>query len=168
MTQSKRKLGLGLLLPSGKHAQCQVSFENNVRTSSNSIVGEIHKSTAPVVVQYDQFSTINEGLGQARCSDQSYLIEKLRTSLMIKPIWKHVDSNFINQWSMIDNQITTNVISHFLWNIDSFTKCYLNNTLSQQYISKWNQCNHQMGHNKQLYLQVLWWATNPWSYYLWM
>ena len=55
---------------------------------------------------------------------------------MTKSIWKHVDSNFINQWS--------NVISHLPWNIDSFTKCYLNNTLADgiNVIIKWVIANN--------------------------
>ena len=44
-TQSKRKFGQGVTLPSIRHAQCQVIFRNKLRKSSNHNICEIHKLT---------------------------------------------------------------------------------------------------------------------------
>ena len=45
VTQSKRKFELGVTLPSTRHTQCQVTFRNKLRKSSNHNTREIHKST---------------------------------------------------------------------------------------------------------------------------
>ena len=123
ITQSKRKFGLGVILPSTRHIQCQVTFRSKIKSSSNANIRNIHASTTSTNVQYDQFNTTREALKQVRLNDESYLIEKLTTqSLVIKSIWSFVDSKSINCW--------TSVINHLPRNIFSFTIRYLNNTLA--------------------------------------
>ena len=123
VTQSKRKFGLGVILPSTRHAQCQVTFRNKPRKSSNHNIREIHESTRNINIQYDQFNSTREALKHIRSSDVSCIMEKLTTpSLVVKSIWEFVDGRFINQWP--------NVISHLPRNIFSFTIRYLSNTLA--------------------------------------
>ena len=55
VTQSKRKFGLGMILPSTRHTQCQVTFRNKLRKSGNHNIREIHKSTRNINTQYNQF-----------------------------------------------------------------------------------------------------------------
>ena len=43
VTQSKRKFGLGVILASTRHTQCQVTFRNKLRKSGNHNIREIHK-----------------------------------------------------------------------------------------------------------------------------
>ena len=123
ITQSKRKFGLGLILPSTRHTQCQVTFRNKIGNSSNDNIREIHKSTAAVNVQYDQFNNTREALKEIRLIDERHLLNNLTTqSLVIKSIWNYADSNFICKWS--------NVVNHLPKNIYSFVVRYLNNTLA--------------------------------------
>ena len=123
VTQSKCKFGLGAILPSTRHTQCQVTFRNKLRKSGNHNMREIHKSTRNINIQYDQFNSTCEALEHIRSSDISCIMEKLTTqSLVLKSIWEFVDGRFINQWS--------NVISHLPRNILSFTIHYLNNALA--------------------------------------
>ena len=123
VTQSKRKFGLGEILSSTRHTQCQVTFRNKLRKSSNHNTREIHKSTSNINIQYNQFNSTREALKHIRSSDVSCIMEKLTTqSLVVKSIWEFVDGRFINQWSI--------VISHLPRNIFRFTIHYLNNTLA--------------------------------------
>ena len=123
ITQSKCKFGLGVILPSTKHNQCQVTFRNKLRKSSYHNIREIHKSTGNINIQYNQFNSTCEALKHIRSSDVSYIMEKLTTqSLVVRSIWEFIDGRFIYQWS--------NVIGHLPRNIFSFTICYLNNTLA--------------------------------------
>ena len=135
VTQSKRKFGLGLILPSTKHTQCQVSFRNKLLNSNNENIREIHNSSSKVNLQYDQFNSTRQALKQIRLSDKRYLINNLSTqSLIISSIWKYADSKFINTWS--------NVISHLPRNIYNFTIRYLNNTLANgTNAKKWGTTN---------------------------
>ena len=147
-TQSKRKFGLGVILPSTRHTQCQVTFRNKLRKSGNHNIREIHKWTSNINIQYDQFNSTRDALKHIRSSDVSCIMEKLTTqSLVVKSILEFVDGRFINQWS--------NVISHLPRNILPFY-----HSLSQQHVSKWYKC-HQMGYNQQLHLHILWPTTNP-------
>ena len=60
VTQSKRKFGLCLILPSTRHTQCQVTFRNKLRKSSNHNIREFHESTRNINIQYDQFNSTRE------------------------------------------------------------------------------------------------------------
>ena len=155
VTQSKRKSGQGVILPSTRHTPCQVTFRNKLRKSDNHNIREIHKSTRNIYIQHDQFNSTREALKLIRSSDVSCIMEKLTTqSLAVKSIWESVDGRFTNQWS--------NVISHLPRNIFSFTIRYLNNTLANGTNAiKW-------GYNQQLHLHILWSTTNPWSCHWWM
>ena len=57
VTQSKRKFGLGVILPSARHTQCQVTVRNKLRKSGNHNIREIRKSTININIQYDQFNS---------------------------------------------------------------------------------------------------------------
>lgn len=114
-------------------------FRNKYRKSSTFNVWEIHKYTALVNVQEDQFSTTREALSQIHFSDESYLIEKLATqSLLIKPIWEHVDGKYINR--------LPNAVSHFPRRIYNFAVQYLSSKLSNGTIAiKWGITNSFAG-----------------------
>ena len=87
VTQSKRKFGLGVTLPSTRHTQCQVTFRNKLRKSGNHDIRETHKSTSNINIQYDQFYSTRDALKHIRSSDVSCIIEKLTTqSLVAKSI----------------------------------------------------------------------------------
>ena len=43
ITQSKTQIRLGVILPSTRHNQCQLTFRNKPRKSSNHNIREIHK-----------------------------------------------------------------------------------------------------------------------------
>ena len=105
VTQSKCKFGLGVILPSKRHTQCQVTFRNKLRKSGNHNICEIQKSTTNINIQYNQFHSTRDALNHIRSSDVSSIMEKITTQrLVVKSIWEFVDGGFINQWS--------NVISH--------------------------------------------------------
>ena len=135
VTQSKRKFGLGVILPSTRHTQCQVTFRNKLRKSINHNIREIHKSTSNINIQYDQFNSTRDALKHISSSDVSCIMEKLTTqSLVVKSILEFVDGRFINQWS--------NVISHLPRNIFNFTIRYLSNTLANATTAmKWGISN---------------------------
>ena len=89
VTQSKRKFGLGMILPSTRYTQCQVTFRNKLRKSGNHNIREIHKSTRNINIQYDQSNSTLEALKHIRSSDVSCVMEKLTTqSLAVKSIWE--------------------------------------------------------------------------------
>ena len=96
MTKSKHKFYLGLVLPSARYTQCQVTLQNRLRKSSNSNVRGINKSTVPVNFQYDKFGTKRK---RWTCSsNEGSLIKNLKTqSLIIKSTREHLDSKFINR-----------------------------------------------------------------------
>ena len=105
VTQSKCKFELGVILPSKRHTQCQVTFRNKLRKSGNHNICEIQKSTTNINIQYNQFHSTRDALNHIRSSDVSSIMEKITTQrLVVKSIWEFVDGGFINQWS--------NVISH--------------------------------------------------------
>ena len=79
VTQSKRKFGLGVTLPSTRHTQCQVTFRNKLRKSSNHNIRNIHKSTRNINIQYDHFNSTREALRHNRPSDVSCIMEELTT-----------------------------------------------------------------------------------------
>ena len=89
VTQSKRKFGLGVILPSTRYTQCQVTFRNKLRKSGNHNIREIHKSSRNINIQYDQSNSTLEALKHIRSSDVSCVMEKLTTqSLAVKSIWE--------------------------------------------------------------------------------
>ena len=117
VTHYKHKFELEVTLPSTRHTQCQVSFSNKLRKSSNRSIREVHKSARNI-----KFNSTRETLKHIGSSDVSCIMERVTTqSLVVKFIWEFVDGRFINQWS--------NVIGHLPRNILSFTIRYLNNTL---------------------------------------
>ena len=73
VTQSKRKFELGVTLPSTRHTQCQVTFRNKLRKSSNYNICEIHKATRNINIQYDLFNSTCEALKHIRSSDRCKL-----------------------------------------------------------------------------------------------
>ena len=75
VTQSKRKFGLGVILPSTKHTQCQVTFRNKLSKSSNHNIREIHKSTRNSNIQYDQLNSTREASKHIRSSDVSCIMK---------------------------------------------------------------------------------------------
>ena len=122
VTQSKHKFVLGVILPSTRDTQCQVTFRNKLRKSGNHNIREIRKSTSNINIQYDQFSSTRDALKHIRSSDVSCILEMLTTqNLVLNSMWEFVDGRFINQWP--------NAISHLPRSIYNFTICYLNNTL---------------------------------------
>ena len=70
VTQSKRKFGLGMILPSTRHTQCQVTFRNKLRKSGNHNIREIHKSTRNINIQYDQLNSTREALKHIRLHNE--------------------------------------------------------------------------------------------------
>ena len=105
VTHSKRKFGLGVVLPSTRHIQCQETFRNKLRKSSNHNIRKTHKSTRNINIQYDKFNSTRETLKHIRSSDVSCLMEKLTTqSVVVKSICEFEYRRFINQWP--------NIISH--------------------------------------------------------
>ena len=105
VTHSKRRFGLGVVLLSTRHIQCQETFRNKLRKSSNHNIRKIHKSTRNINIQYDKFNSTRETLKHIRSSDVSCLMEKLTTqSVVVKSICEFEYRRFINQWS--------NIISH--------------------------------------------------------
>ena len=77
-TQSKCRFGLGVILPSTRHTQYQVTFRKPGKSSNHDIC-EIHKSTRNINIQYNQFNSTREALKHIRSSDVSYIMEKLTT-----------------------------------------------------------------------------------------
>ena len=123
VTQSNCKFRLGVILPSTRHTQCQVTFRNKLRKSTNHNICEIDKSTSNINIQYDQFYSTRDALKRIRSSNVSCILEKLTTqSLVVKSMWEFINGRFINQWS--------NVVSYLPRNIFNFTIRYLNNTLA--------------------------------------
>ena len=87
ITQFECKFGLGVILPSTRHAQCQVTFRNKRRKSSNHNICEIHKSTTNINIQFDQFNSTRKALKHIHSSDVSCIMEKLNTqSQVLKPV----------------------------------------------------------------------------------
>ena len=79
VTQSKHKFRLGVILPSTRHTQCQVTFKNKLRKSGNHNICEIHKSTSNINIQYDQVNSTRDALKHIRSSNVSCIMEKLPT-----------------------------------------------------------------------------------------
>ena len=114
VTQSKHKFGLGVILPSTRQTQCQVTFRNKLRKSSNQNIREIHKLTRNIHIQYDQFNSTCDALKHIRSSNVSCIREKLTTQILVmKSMWKFVDGRFINQWSNRVTYLETSSVSPF-------------------------------------------------------
>ena len=121
---TKSKFGLGLVLPSDRFTQCQVTFRNSLKNSTNSNIRKIHSDTSKDRnIQYDQYLTTKDALKKIRNMKEERVREELQTqSLVIKSIWDYALSSFTNTWS--------NVLNKMPRNIYSFINRYLSNTLA--------------------------------------
>ena len=123
ITQTKSKFGLGIVLPSARHVQCQVTYRNKLRNSKSEITREIHNETKSVNMQYDQYLTTKDAITKLRKLDENRVNTELTTqSLVIKSIWDLADPRFTSQW--------TNVLQILPSNIYSFVNRYLSNSLA--------------------------------------
>ena len=66
---TKRKFGLGIILPSSTFTQCQVTFRNSLKNSLNSNIRSMHKVTSTGTnIQYDKYISTKDALKQIRSS----------------------------------------------------------------------------------------------------
>ena len=136
-TLSKRKFGLGLVLPSTRFTQCQVTFRKSLAKSYNKNIRKIHEvSSKNLNIQYDQYLSTKDALEKIRSMSEKRLINDLPTqSLVIRHIWEYADSKLTNSW--------TNVLQHLPRNIYSFVIRYMSNTLSNgSNAIKWGMTNN--------------------------
>ena len=121
---TKKKFGLGLILPSHRFTQCRVTFRNKLKHSTNSNIQKIHSVTSNEKnVQYDQYLSTKEALKKIRCMKEERIKGELKTqSLVIKSIWNYALCSFTNTWSNVLNKLPRNIYS--------FANRYLSNTLA--------------------------------------
>ena len=134
---TKSKFGLGLILPSARFTQCQVTFRNSLKKSSNANIRKIHAYTSKDRnVQYDQNVSTKEALKRIRSMKEDRIKGELQTqSLVIKSILDYALSSHTKTWS--------NVLSKLPINIYSFVNRYLNNTLANgSNAVKWGLSNN--------------------------
>ena len=100
---TKSKFGLGLILPSARFTQCQVTFRNSLKKSSNANIRKIHADTSKDRnVQYDQYVSTKEALKRIRSMKEDRIKGELQTqSLVIKSIWDYALSSHTNTWSNV-------------------------------------------------------------------
>ena len=124
ITLSKRKFGLGVILPSTRLHQCQVTFRKSLSKSQNKNIRKLYNTTSKETnVQYDQYLSTKDVLVKIRRMSENRLKDELTTqSLVIKSIWNNADSKYTNSWSSVLEQLPQNLYS--------FVIRYLNNTLA--------------------------------------
>ena len=95
---TKKKFGLGLILPSTRFTQCQVTYRNTLKRSTIANIRKIHTATSKDTnVQYDQYVSTKEALQKIRFMKEDRIKDKLQTqSLVIKSIWNYALNTYTN------------------------------------------------------------------------
>ena len=121
---TKSKFGLGIVLPSTRFTQCQVTFRKALQTSTNPNIRNLHKNTSKDTnVQYDQYISTKEAIKHIRNMKEDRIKGELQSqSLVITAIWNYSCCSFTNTWSNCLNKLPKNIYS--------FVNRYLCNSLA--------------------------------------
>ena len=119
---TKRKFGLGVVLPSTRFTQCQVTFRKSLQNSTNPNIRNLYKLTSKDTnVQYDQYISTKDALKQIRGMKEDRIKGELQSqSLVITAIWNYSHSSFTNTWSNVLNKLPRNIYNHIILSTDIF------------------------------------------------
>ena len=132
--QSRSKFGLSVTLPSDRYTQCQVSFRNNLKSSKNVDIVEIHKVTRDKNITYDQYRSTRDAIKCLREQSEVRIDNLTLQGLVLKSIKQFVDKGMINLWHKALSSLPANIYSYSIR--------YLNNTLANNTnLKRWGKTN---------------------------
>ena len=123
-TLSRSKYGLNFINISTRFTQCQVTFRNALKNSSNRNINKLHHVTKNGTnIQVDSYISTRDAIKQIRSRTESEIKEELTTqSLVIKSIWEQSCTKYNLPWCKVLDSLPRNLYS--------FVIRYLSNSLA--------------------------------------
>ena len=123
-TLSKSKYGLNFIKISTRFTQCQVTFRNALKDSSNKNIQKLHQVTKKGTnIQHDSYLSTRDAIKQIRARTETEIQEELATqSLVIRSIWEQSCAKYNSSWCKVLDSLPRNLYS--------FTIRYLSNCLA--------------------------------------
>ena len=120
---TKEKCGLGIIDPSTKFSQCQVSLRNCLKKSPNGDIQSLHKVTSrDKNVQYDRYANGKEVIKENRMKKVHRITHELSSQgLILKAILEHTTNKITSIWSDAQKLLSKNIFN--------FSVGYHNNSL---------------------------------------
>ena len=120
---TKEKCGLGIIDPSTKFSQCQVSLRKCLKKSPNGDIQSLHKVTSrDKNVQYDTYANGKEVIKENRMKKVHRITHELSSQgLILKAILEHTTNKITSIWSEAQKLLPKNIFN--------FSVRYLNNSL---------------------------------------
>ena len=123
-TLSKGKYGLNFTNVSTRFTQCQTTFRNALKNSSNKDIKKLHQVTMKGTnIQTDSYLSTRDAIKKIRSRTETQIKEELTTqSLVIKAIWEQGCTKYNTSWCKVLDCLPKNLYS--------FVTRYLSNCLA--------------------------------------
>ena len=122
-TLSKSKYGLNFINISTRFTQCQLTFRNALKNSSNKNINKLHQITKKSHIQTESYLSTRDAIKKIRMSTETQIKEELTTqSLVIKSIWEQGCTKYNTPWCKVLDSLPRNLYS--------FVTRYLSNCLA--------------------------------------
>ena len=123
-TLSKSKYGLNFINISTRYTQCQLTFRNALKNSSNKNINKLHQVTKKGNnIQTESYLSTRDAIKKIRLRTETQIKEELTTqSLVIKSIWDQGCTKYNTPWCKVLNSLPRNLYS--------FVTRYLSNCLA--------------------------------------
>ena len=124
ITLSKSKYGLNFINISTRFTQCQATFRNALKNSSNKNNNKLHQVTKKGTnIQADSYLSTRDAVKKIRSRTETQIKEELTTqSLVIKAIWELGCTKYNTPWCKVLDSLSRNLYS--------FVIRYLSNCLA--------------------------------------
>ena len=121
---SKKKYGLNFINISTRFTQCQLTFRNALKNSSNNNIRKVHEVTRKgTTLQVDSYVSTKDAIKKIRETTEETVREELSTqSLVIRSIWDQGCAKFNPKWCKVLDSLPRNIYS--------FVTRYLSNSLA--------------------------------------
>ena len=123
-TLSKSKYGLNFINISTRFTQCQLTFRNALKNSSNKNINKLHQVTKKGTnIQAESYLTTRDAIKKIRSTTETQIKDELTTqSLVIKAIWEQGCTKYNTPWCKVLDSLPRNLYS--------FVTRYLSNSLA--------------------------------------
>jgi len=122
-TLSKRKYGLNFINISTRFTQCQLTFRNALKNSSNKNIKKLHEVTKKGTnIQADSYLSTRDAIKKIRSKTETQIEELTTQSLVIKAIWEQGCTKYNTPWCKVLDSLPRNLYS--------FVTRYLSNCLA--------------------------------------
>ena len=126
-TLSRNKYGLNFINISTRFTQCQVTFRNALKNSTNKNINKLHQVTKKGTnIQTDSYLSTRDAIKKIRSTTEKVVKEDLATqSLVIKSIWEQSCTKYNSSWCKVLDALPRNLYSYV---VRYLSNCLANGT----------------------------------------